>query len=154
MADRQDPKLIARRIFDKQRQILDNVETDNKEILQVTTFMATFASLELMKIMLTSGNTGLVTNTINELESLLRSTLPKSHVKVRSAVPLSESEMSDIKELFKKQLGKEIILTTDIDADLLGGLVVEYEGKVLDLSVSDELDKLKKHLLDSLNKGK
>lgn len=154
MADRQDPKLIARRIFDKQRQILDNVETDNKEILQVTTFMATFASLELMKIMLTSGNTGLVTNTINELEILLKSSLPKAHVKVRSAVPLTDSETENIKEIFRKQLDKDILLSTDIDTDLLGGLVVEYEGKVLDLSVSEELDKLKKHLLDSLNKGK
>jgi ATP synthase F1 delta subunit len=154
MAERQDPKLIAKKIFDKQRQILDYVETDNKEILQVTTFMATYASLEIMKIMLTTGNTGLVTGTINELEALLKFSLPKAHIKIRSAVPLSEWEKQELKNIFKKQLEKDILLTTDIDEELLGGIVVEYDGKILDLSVSEELDKLKKHLLDAVNKGK
>lgn len=154
MAERQDPKLIAKKIFAKQRQILDSLDSNNKEILQYTSFMAIHASLEIMKIMLTSGNIGLVKSTINELESLLSSSLPTALVKVRSAVSLTTTEEKELKKIFQKQTGKEIILSSEVDPDLLGGLVIEFDGKVIDLSVSEELNKLKTHMLTALHKGK
>lgn len=153
MAEKQESRLIAKKIFDKQKDVLAQADLADREMLRMTTFMSTYASLEIMKLML-SGKTALVNDTINELERLMRASLPKVAVKVKSATELSESDKKKLIETLEKVINKEIVLSAETDKELLGGMVVEYEGRVIDMSLSWELDKLKRHLLDNTGKEK
>jgi len=153
MAEKQEPRLIAKKIFEKQKEVLASADVADRELLRMTTFMSTYASLEIMKLML-SGKTSLVNQTIEELEILMRSGLPKVSVTVRSASELELDDREKLKEVLEKEIGKEVVMCVEIDKDLLGGIVVEYEGKVIDLSVSDDLERLKRHLLMSLENKK
>ncbi len=72
--------------------------------------------------------------------------LGRVRITVRSARPLEPSQHSDLIAAFAKLTGKDIIPSVVVDADLLGGVIVEVEGKVYDGSVRTQLDRLEKEL--------
>ena len=63
---------------------------------------------------------------------------------VRTAVPLEEAERGKLKEALEKQSGKQVLLKERIDTSLLGGMVVEMDGKTLDGSVAGRLLAIRK----------
>lgn len=67
-------------------------------------------------------------------------------VRVTSASPLSDAELKDIraKLLSEDGTGAELDIETTVDPDLLGGFVLEYNGKVYDASVAHKLKELRK----------
>lgn len=65
---------------------------------------------------------------------------------VVSAVPLSREQKTALKEKLQKVWKKEIILITEVDPDLMGGMKVEIEGRQLDGSVRGRLEKLHKQI--------
>jgi hypothetical protein len=65
---------------------------------------------------------------------------------VRSAVRLTEEEQAILKERLRERFGEEFILRMRVDPSLIGGLVVEVRGQVLDGSVAGKLTALEEHL--------
>ncbi len=69
-------------------------------------------------------------------------------VEVVTATPLGDSEINDIIEVVKSQLGgKTIELTKSVNPDLIGGFTVDVDSRVLDASVKNQLEKLRLKLL-------
>ena len=60
-------------------------------------------------------------------------------VEVRSAVALDEQQKQKIATALKTRLGREIRLHCEVDAGLLGGVVIRAGDKVIDGSVSTRL---------------
>ena len=65
---------------------------------------------------------------------------------VRSAVRLTEEEQAILKERLRERFGEDIILRMRVDPSLIGGLVVEVRGQVIDGSVAGKLTALEEHL--------
>lgn len=65
-------------------------------------------------------------------------------VTVTSAVELDEGIASQIGAEIEKQTGRTVELTSNVDASILGGLVVRVGNMVLDASVLNKLEKLRK----------
>jgi F-type H+-transporting ATPase subunit delta len=65
-------------------------------------------------------------------------------VSVTSAVDLDESLVESIGERIKEQTGREVQLSSHVDPDILGGLVVRVGNLVLDASVRNRLEQLRK----------
>ncbi len=63
--------------------------------------------------------------------------------KVTSAVELNEQEKEQLGKKLAAQYHKEIILECNIDETLLGGLLVEIDGKVLDGTLKRRLRDIK-----------
>lgn len=147
MADSPEVRALARRLFDKQIELLTQVPEDQRDHLRLLVFLSVEASLELMKLVMTTGNTSLANQVVDELEEIMRQSLPKVSVNVRLATPLTSQEESKLKQVIETETGKEVILNTSIDKKLLGGMVLEYDGKVVDLTVNEHLTNLKQHLL-------
>lgn len=66
--------------------------------------------------------------------------------KVKSSVNLSESEMKKLTEKLETKTGKKVRLTNVVEPNLLGGAVLEYDGKEFDGSIKARLNSLKKSL--------
>jgi F-type H+-transporting ATPase subunit delta len=64
-----------------------------------------------------------------------------------SAVPLSESNREKLRGVLKKTLQSEILLTVKVNADLLGGFVLHFNGTEIDASYRNHLDALRQKLL-------
>ena len=60
-----------------------------------------------------------------------------------SAVELTEAEKAALTEKLGKKLGRTIHLECSVDPSLLGGLVVNVDGKVIDGSLKHKLQEIK-----------
>lgn len=151
MAETKEVKISAKKLFEKQQELLEQISPLQRENLRLMIFLSVGTSLELMKLMMTTGNTAKANQIIDELEKMMKSSLPKVLIKVKTATELSSEDEKKLKELLEKELNKEVILKVKVDEKILGGMVVEYEGKTIDLTVNEELNKLKQYLLNGLS---
>ena len=67
---------------------------------------------------------------------------------VISAQEINDAQLSKIAASLKTRLGKEVRLTSKIDASLIGGAIVRAGDLVIDGSVSGRLDKLSTSLVN------
>jgi ATP synthase F1 delta subunit len=67
-------------------------------------------------------------------------------VEVTSAVELDDGLVRSIGERIEERTGRRIELTSRIDPDIIGGLVLRVGNKVLDASVQGRLQRLRKQI--------
>jgi F-type H+-transporting ATPase subunit delta len=67
-------------------------------------------------------------------------------VLLTSAVELDESTVREIGERIGEQAGKRIELTRSVDPDILGGIVLRVGNVILDASIRERLEKLRKQV--------
>jgi F-type H+-transporting ATPase subunit delta len=67
-------------------------------------------------------------------------------VELTSAVELDEGLVGSIGDRIEERTGRRIELTTRIDPDIIGGIVLRVGNKVLDASVQGRLERLRKQI--------
>jgi F-type H+-transporting ATPase subunit delta len=67
-------------------------------------------------------------------------------VNVTSAVELDEKTVKEIGDRIAEQTGRKVDLSAGVDPDLLGGMVVRVGNTVLDASVRNRLEQLRKQV--------
>jgi F-type H+-transporting ATPase subunit delta len=67
-------------------------------------------------------------------------------VTVTSAVELDEGLVEGLGQRIEEQTGKKVELTSKVDADVLGGLVLQVGNMVLDASIRNRLEQLRKQV--------
>lgn len=70
-------------------------------------------------------------------------------VKITTAIPLDEKSKSEISSYIQTQTGKKILLASETDATIIGGLVIRFEDGLYDASIQNQLNKIK----NTLNKA-
>lgn len=85
----------------------------------------------------------LLFNFIKSFEALSRIEKGEIHAEVISFEKLSKEQEKKIKEIFKKNLGKQVILEIKIDESIIGGLIFKLGSKMIDMSTKSKLFKLK-----------
>lgn len=76
-----------------------------------------------------------------QYKTLLNEVGKVSNAKVTSAVELDEKEKETLREKLEKLSGHTVMIEYTVDKSILGGLIVEMDGRVMDSS-------LQKHLKD------
>ncbi len=66
-----------------------------------------------------------------------------STAKVTSAVELTEEEKNALIQKLEKRCGNTVVAEYRIDSSLLGGIVIEIDGKVMDASLRSRLSDMK-----------
>ena len=67
-------------------------------------------------------------------------------VEVTSAVELDRSIVSDIGERIGEQTEREVELSSKVDPDILGGFVLRVGNFILDASIRNRLEQLRKQV--------
>jgi ATP synthase F1 delta subunit len=67
-------------------------------------------------------------------------------VTVTSAVELDEKLVKDIGKRIEEQTGRQVDLSSSVDPDVLGGLMVRVGNMVLDATVRNRLEQLRKQV--------
>lgn len=100
--------------------------------------------LSFFKIVIRKGRSGILyaaakefINQYNSLKNIVKAT-------VTSATPLSKENLSQIEEVVKQSTKGEVVLTTSIDPELIGGFVLKVGDRQFDTSISSKLNKLRK----------
>jgi len=80
-------------------------------------------------------------------DQLLDDELGRARVTVRSAAPLSVAEKNELIAVARRLTGRQnVIAATEIDAELLGGAILDIAGTVYDGSVKAQLARLSKDM--------
>jgi F-type H+-transporting ATPase subunit delta len=161
----------------KEKDMIDTLKTDIELVLDVCKKSVDFILLLESPIVKTSKKTALITslfkNKIDELTlnflllvaknkrevyipGICRNflTLIRKDQNIKSAILTTASEIDTdstkkIKELLGKELNATIELSTNVNPEIIGGLVLRIEDKQYDASIATQLKKIKQELLES-----
>jgi F-type H+-transporting ATPase subunit delta len=67
-------------------------------------------------------------------------------VQVTSAVELDDATVEQIKNSIAEQTDRQIELTTEVDPDILGGIVLRVGNSILDASIKNRLETLRRQV--------
>lgn len=67
-----------------------------------------------------------------------------------TALPLSQLQRQRLSEKLTAITGKSILLTNKVDASLMGGMRLDYDGKQLEDSISNRLDNVRQLLKNTI----
>jgi ATP synthase F1 delta subunit len=79
-----------------------------------------------------------------QLDELWKHENRRIDVTVTSAVRLEPSVVEKVGEEIERQTGQKVELSSRVDAEILGGIVLQVGNKVLDASIRSRLEKLRK----------
>jgi F-type H+-transporting ATPase subunit delta len=80
-------------------------------------------------------------------DALVDAEVGRTRVRIRSAAPLGATEKAELTDLAKHLVGaREVLVTTEIDAELLGGVILDAAGTVWDGSVRTQLASMSKDM--------
>jgi F-type H+-transporting ATPase subunit delta len=74
--------------------------------------------------------------------------LGRTRAKVRSARPLDIAAQNEIRQALERRTGKTVVLTTEVDPTLIGGIVAQVAGQVLDGSLQARIGALRSKILN------
>ncbi|MGN0778691.1 MAG: ATP synthase F1 subunit delta [Aristaeellaceae bacterium] len=99
--------------------------------------------MSFLKVLCSHGQIRHLSECVKAFEELHDSARKLSTAYVSSAVALTEREKKELKDKLEKRLGRTIRLECAIDPSLLGGLVVQVDGRVIDGSLKHRLHEIK-----------
>jgi F-type H+-transporting ATPase subunit delta len=102
-----------------------------------------------LKVLVDNGREEILEEVFARYEELVKEHLGRIEVGVTTAVELSEEQRDRLKERLGDVLeGREIILETNVDPDLIGGAVFRFGGRMMDGSIRGRLESLREGMLE------
>jgi F-type H+-transporting ATPase subunit delta len=80
----------------------------------------------------------------HEFDELWKKANRRLDVTVTSAIELDEAVVGQIGQEVERQTGEKVELSSEVDGEILGGIVLRVGNMVLDASIRTRLDKLRK----------
>jgi F-type H+-transporting ATPase subunit delta len=124
-------------------------EREKRRAIDALTQGMTLSTRNFLKVLADSGREEILEEVLLRYEDLVKEHLGRVEVEVTTAVELSEEERNQIKERLGRLLeGREVILDTSVDPDILGGAVFRFGGRMVDSSVRGQLLSLREEMLE------
>jgi F-type H+-transporting ATPase subunit delta len=107
------------------------------------------STTNFMKVLVDNGREEILGDVLIRYEQLVKEHLGRIEVEVTTAVELSEEQQDRLRERLGSVLeGREIILETSVNPDLIGGAVFRYRGRMMDGSIRGRLESLREGMLE------
>jgi F-type H+-transporting ATPase subunit delta len=93
----------------------------------------------------------LIQEIISAFEALHDRHLRKMRALAITAVPMDQKALEQLRTSLSKSLDMDMELQNRVDPEILGGLVVQVEGKILDGSIRQHLLRMRQRIMNSRN---
>jgi F-type H+-transporting ATPase subunit delta len=124
-------------------------EREKRRAIDSLTEGMTLSSRNFLKILSDNGREAILEEVLLRYEELVKEHLGRVEVEVTTAVELTDEELDRIKERLGRSLeGREVILQTSVDPNILGGAVFRFGGRMVDSSVRGRLQGLREEMLE------
>jgi F-type H+-transporting ATPase subunit delta len=124
-------------------------EREKRRAIDALTEDMALSTRNFLKLLSDNGREEILEEVLLRFEELVKEHLGKIEVEVTTAVELSDEELDRLKERLGRILeGREVILETRVDPDLLGGAVFRFGGRMVDGSVRGQLQNLREEMLE------
>jgi F-type H+-transporting ATPase subunit delta len=107
---------------------------------------APFAVENLLKLLIRNKRLDLLHVVLARYEELADDAEGLVRARVRAAQDLTEKQQELLTQALGKALKRQVVGEFKKDAKLIGGFVVQFGNKVVDLSISGQLDRMKENL--------
>lgn len=133
------------------RAVLSNpgfaLESRKKILLEVARSLQLSSATEnFLSLLLDRDRLAFVPSIIASYRHLVNQAKGRVDAKVVAAEPLGSTVIERLRDSLRRLSGKDVILQEEGDPELLGGLVVEFQGKIYDGSVRTQLEKMKQRI--------
>jgi F-type H+-transporting ATPase subunit delta len=109
----------------------------------------TTSTTNFLKVLVDNGRAEILEDVVRRYEDLVEEHMGRVEVELTTAVELTEEELDRIRDRLGRILeGKEVILETNVDPDLMGGAVFSFGGRRIDGSVRGQLLNLRDSMLE------
>ena len=124
-------------------------EHQKRKALDGLTEGMTTSTRTFLKVLVDNDRTERVDEILLRFEELVKQHLGRVEVEITTAVELSDEALDRVKQRLGKVLeGKEVLLETKVDPDLIGGAVFNFGGQRVDGSVRGQLQSLRERMLE------
>jgi F-type H+-transporting ATPase subunit delta len=100
----------------------------------------------LVSLLVSRGAVNLIHDVLTAYNRLVDVHRGRQQVEVTSAVPLSDQELERITRFASNLINKEVVVSTQVDESILGGLVMQIGDQLLDGSTRSRLEELRKQI--------
>ena len=125
-----------------------SIEKTSKEVMVNQLSKDRFSNLthQFLLLLVKKGRLPLIPVIVREFEKYGDKILRRSRVKATSAVPVSRDEEQAIKSVLEKALNSQVKLEIEENPEILGGLIIDINGKVVDASLRFQLSRMRDNL--------
>ena len=124
-------------------------EREKRRAIDALTEDMALSTRNFLKVLSDNGREETLEEVLARYEDLVKEHLGRVEVEVTTAVELSDEEQERIGDRLKELLeGREVILHTSVNPDLLGGAIFRFGGRMLDSSVRGQLQSLREEMLE------
>lgn len=109
-------------------------------------------TMAFLRILIKKGREGYMPEIANEFIQEYKKYKHITSVRLTTATPLDESALKKIHEklVASKETDDNVEIETHVDPDIIGGYILEFDGKMYDASVKNKLSELRKEFEDNL----
>jgi F-type H+-transporting ATPase subunit delta len=102
--------------------------------------------VNFLKVLIDNHRMPVIFRIRRQYEALWREENRLLPVEITSAIELDEGVVRSIAERVEQQTGRRVELTTRVDESILGGLVVRVSNMILDASIRNQLERLRRQV--------
>ncbi len=102
----------------------------------------------LALLLLERGRISILPSVARAYEEMCDEKLGRVRAVVKSAKPLDIASETEVRKAIERRTGKKVLLTTEVDPSLIGGVVAHVAGLEIDGSVASRLAAIKQRLLN------
>jgi F-type H+-transporting ATPase subunit delta len=119
---------------------------EKKEGIDRVLLGADTSFVNFLKVLLDNHRMPVIFRIRRQYEALWREENRLLPVEITSAIELDEGVVRSIAERVEQQTGRRVELTTRVDESILGGLVVRVSNMILDASIRNQLERLRRQV--------
>jgi F-type H+-transporting ATPase subunit delta len=124
-------------------------EREKRQAIDALTEGMTLSTRNFLKLLSDNAREEILEEVLVRYEELVKEHLGRVEVEVTTAVELTGDELNRIKDRIGSSLeGREVILRTSVDPNILGGAVFRFGGRMVDSSVRGRLASLREEMLE------
>ena len=120
--------------------------SDKREILSERLGDIGPLALNLVYLLISKSNTGIAPEITDEYRQLLNEHRGIEEAWVTTAIPLADADRQGLTERLSAAINKEVVVESEIDTSLIGGIITRIGGKLLDGSTRGRLAALKREI--------
>lgn len=138
------------RVFEAEPQFLTMMDSpamdaEDKQKILAQTFNGKVEQIvyNFLRILCDKGRMGLFPSIAETYFALCREHLGLLEVDAVTAIPLTEMQQKRLTEKLSALTGKQVLLQNQVDASIIGGVILKYDHKEINGSVREKLDSLR-----------
>jgi F-type H+-transporting ATPase subunit delta len=103
--------------------------------------------MNLLYIMIDNGRYDIIGETYKEFQKIINEINSVITVKATTAIEMKEYLKKELQEKIENKLSKRVNIEYETNPQIIGGLIIETDGKIIDNSIKTKLSKIKKELI-------